>query len=44
MTSNDFKTTLNKETAKNKKHKLKGDGNIEINEHYLDKILENNDR
>ena len=43
-TSNDVKTTLN-ETAKNKKNKLKGgaiQGNIEINEHYLDKILKNN--
>ena len=44
MTSNDFKTT-SKETVKNKKIKLKGGSiqeNIEINEHYLDKILENN--
>ena len=44
MTSNDVKTTLN-ETVKNKKNKLKGGGiqeNIEINEHYLDKILKNN--
>ena len=44
MTSNDFKTTLN-ETVKNKKNKLKGGAiqdNIEINEHYLDKILKNN--
>ena len=41
MTSNDSKTTLN-ETVKNKKNKLKGgtiQDNIEINEHYLDKIL-----
>ena len=45
MTSNDVKTTLN-ETVKNKKNKLKGGAiqeNIEINEHYLDKILKNND-
>ena len=44
MTSNDVKTTLN-ETAKNKMNKLKGGSlqeNIEINEHYLDKILKNN--
>ena len=44
MTSNDVKTTLN-EIVKNKKNKLKGGGiqdNIEINEHYLDKILKNN--
>ena len=32
MTSNDFKTTSN-ETVKNKKNKLKGGSNIEINEH-----------
>ena len=44
MTSNDVKTTLN-ETVKNKKNKLKGGAiqeNIEIIEHYLDKILNNN--
>ena len=44
MTSNDVKTTLN-ETVKNKKNKVKGGSiqeNIEINEHYLDKILKNN--
>ena len=41
MTSNDIKTTSN-ETVKNKKKKLKGGSNIEINEHYLDKILKNN--
>ena len=44
MTSNDLKTTLN-ETVKNKKNKLKGGAvqeNIEINDHYLDKILKNN--
>ena len=43
-TSNDVKTTLN-ETVKNKRNKLKGGAiqeNIEINEHYLDKILKNN--
>ena len=37
----DLKTTLN-ETVKNKKNKLKGGAiqeDIEINEHYLDKIL-----
>ena len=41
MTSNDLKTTPNK------KNKLKGGSvlvreNVEINEHYLDKILKNN--
>ena len=44
MTSNDLKTTLN-ETVKMKKDKLKGGAIreiIEINEHYLDKILKNN--
>ena len=44
MTSNDVKTTVN-ETVKNKKNKLKGGAiqeNIEINEHYLDKVLKNN--
>ena len=44
LTSNDVKTTLN-DTVKNKKNKLKGGAiqeNIEINEHYLDKILKNN--
>ena len=44
MTSNDVKTT-SKETVKNKKNKVKGGSiqeNIEINEHYLDKILKNN--
>ena len=46
MTSNDVKTTSN-ETVKNKKNNLKGGAipvqeNIEINEHYLDKILKNN--
>ena len=44
MTSNDVKTTVN-ETVKNKKNKLKGGAiqeDIEIKEHYLDKILKNN--
>ena len=40
-TSNDLKTTSD-EPVKNKKNKLKGGSNIEINEHYLDKILKNN--
>ena len=41
MTSNDLKTSSS-ETVK-KKNKLKGGSNIEINEHYLDKILKNHD-
>ena len=44
MTSNNLKTTSN-ETVKNKKNKMKGGSvqeNIEINEHYSDKILKNN--
>ena len=41
MTSNDLKTTSD-ELVKNKKNKLKGGSNIDINEHYLDKILKNN--
>ena len=44
MTSNDLKSTSD-EPVKNKKNKLKGGSlqeNIEINEHYLDKILKNN--
>ena len=44
MTSNDLKTTSD-EPVKNKKNKLKGGSlqeNIEINDHYLDKILKNN--
>ena len=44
MTSNDVKTTSN-ESIKNKKNKLKGGSiqeNVEIDEHYLDKILKNN--
>ena len=31
------------EPVKSKKNKLKGGSNIEINEHYLEKILKNND-
>ena len=42
MTWNDPKTTSN-ETVRIKKIKLKGGSNIEFNEHYLDKILKNND-
>ena len=46
MTSIDSETN-SKEPVKNKKNKLKGGGitlqeNDEINEHYLDKILKNN--
>ena len=44
MSSNDLKTTLN-DSVKNKKNKLKGglvQESVEINEHYLDKILKNN--
>ena len=41
MTSNDVKTTSN-ESVKNKKNKLKGGACVEIDEHYLDKILKNN--
>ena len=44
MTSNDLERN-SKEQVKNKKNKLKGGSiqeNIEINEHYLDKILKNN--
>ena len=46
MTSIDSETN-SKEPVKNKKNKLKGGGftlqeNVEINEHYLDKILKNN--
>ena len=41
MTSNGFKTTSN-EPVKNRKNKLKGGSNIEIDEHYLDKTLKNN--
>ena len=46
MTSNDPKTTSNDNNNKTKtKNNLKGGSvqdNIEINEHYLDKILKNN--
>ena len=46
MTSNDLKTTSNDNIKKrNTKNNLKGGSiqeNIEINEHYLDKILRNN--
>ena len=45
MTSNNLESTSN-ETVKSKKNKLKGGSiqeNIEINGHYLDKILKNND-
>ena len=42
MTSNDIKTTSN-ELVKPRKNRLKGvQDNIEINEYYLDKILQNN--
>ena len=45
-TSNDLKTTSNDNNKKTKtKNNLKGgfiQENIEINEHYLDKILKNN--
>ena len=46
MTSNDLNTTSD-EPVKNRKNKLKGGSvliqdNVEINEHYLDKILKNN--
>ena len=44
-TSNDLETTSNK-PVKNKKNNLKGgfvQENIEINEHYLDKIPKNHD-
>ena len=47
MTSNDVKTTSNESNKKNKRSKIKGgtisiQENGEINEHYLDKILKNN--
>ena len=41
ITPNDLKSTSN-ESVSNKKNKLKGGSNIEIIEHYLDKILKNN--
>ena len=40
MTSNNLKVTQN-QPVKNKKTKLKGGANIEINEHYLDESLHN---
>ena len=46
LTSNDLKTNSNDNNKKTKtKNKLKGgfvQDNIEINKHYLDEILENN--
>ena len=45
LTLNDVKTTPNESIKNKKKDKLKGGSlqdNIEINEHYLDKILKNN--
>ena len=41
MKSNNLKTSSN-ETVGNKKNKLKGESKIQINEHYLDEILHNN--
>ena len=41
MTSNDLKMASN-EPGKNKNNKLKDGANIEINEHFLDEILHNN--
>ena len=41
LTSNDLKMTSN-ETIKNKKNKLKGGAINEINEHYIDEILQIN--
>ena len=41
-TSNDFKPTSNNKPVRNEKTKLKSVANIEINEHYLDEILHNN--
>ena len=42
ITSNDLKSSSN-ESVKNEKNKLKGgSSNTEINEHYLDAILKNN--
>ena len=47
MTSNDLKTNSNDNNKKTKtKSNLKGGSvqdNVEINEHYLDKILKNNE-
>ena len=45
LTSNDLKTTSNKNKKTKTKNNLKGGSvqdNIEINEHYLDKILKKN--
>ena len=45
LTSNDLKTTLNDKKTKSKNVLKAGsvqEENIEINEHYLDKILKNN--
>ena len=44
ITSNDLKTTSNDKTTKTKNVLKAGSlqDNIEINEHYLDKILKNN--
>ena len=46
MTSNDLQTTSNDKKKTKSKSVLKGgsvqEGNIEINEHYLDKIIKNN--
>ena len=44
MTSNDLKTTQTKSNKKNKNVLKAGSvqQNIEINEHYLDEILHNN--
>ena len=41
MTSNDLKMTSN-EPVEFKKNKLRGGANCEINEHYLDEILHDN--
>ena len=41
MTSNDLKTTCKKTKAKNNLNGGCIQENIEINEHYLDKILKN---
>ena len=40
MTSKNLKMTS--KTLENRKKKLKGGPNIEINEHYLDEVLQNN--
>ena len=44
MTSNDLKTSSNDKKTKSKNNLRGGfvQENIEINEHYLDKILKNN--